>query len=314
MQFNTRDTASGTGEWDPLVGLYLREGAGHRLLTSDEEVQLSTQWLDGMRARERLEKEDHPLEQRRRLQAIARKGEVARKKLIAGNLRLVVHIATRYQGYGVPLADLIQEGNMGLMHAVDKFDPTKGYKFSTYATWWIRHAIGRAIAMQGRTVRLPVHMADKARQIKSVSARMTQVEGNAPSALEIGAAVGLSEQRVRHIMEHARPTISLDRTVSEEDKRELLELLPDEDTADPEGTAMLLGLRDNLETALSTLTPREAMVLNLRYGLRDGREHTLEEVGNKYGLTRERIRQIERDALRKLRHPSRSRQLRSYLD
>ncbi len=314
MHSNVHASTSGRGEWDPLVGVYLREGAGHRLLSADEEVELSTQWLDAVEARQALAKQEPSAEAQDRLEAVAQRGSVARRKLIAGNLRLVVHMATRYQGYGVPLSDLIQEGNIGLMHAVDKFDPTKGYKFSTYATWWIRHAIGRAIAMQGRTVRLPVHMADKARQIKSVSAKMAQVEGEKPSPSEIGEAVGLSEQRVRTIMYHARPTLSLDKTVSEDDQRELLELLPDEHTENPEGRAMLLGLRDNLETALGSLTAREAMVLNLRYGLRDGREHTLEEVGDKYGLTRERIRQIERDALRKLRHPSRSRNLRSYLD
>ena len=302
------------GEWDPLVGMYLQESAGHSLLTSEEERTLSTQWLNAVDARDALAGEKSTGEKKASLEKVVRRGQDARKQLIAGNLRLVVHIATRFQGYGLPLSDLIQEGNMGLMHAVDKFDPTMGYKFSTYATWWIRHAIGRAIAAHGRTVRLPVHMADKARQIKSATARLSQLEGGAPSTSEIGKAVGVSEKRVRQIMHHARPAISLDRPVDEDDRRELIELLANEDITDPESATVLLGLRDHLQSALGSLTPREARILNLRYGLQNGQEHTLEEVGNKYGLTRERIRQIERDALKKLRHPSRSRLLRTYLD
>lgn len=298
-----------------LVALYLREGGRHELLTREQEYELASAWQAARRARERLEQEGDTLsdEERAELEEIIRKGDAARQELIKANLRLVVSVAVRYRGYGVPLSDLIQEGNMGLMHAIDKFDPERGNKFSTYATWWIRHAVGRAIADQGRTIRLPVHMAEKIRKVKETAFRLAQETGKEPTIEEIAEEMELPVSKVEQLLLFAQHPVSFETPVGDDEDATLGDFLPDEDAEKPIDLMMTDGLREELQRALEVLTPREVHILNLRYGLKDGREHTLEEVGRKYGLTRERIRQIEKEALRKLRHPSRSRKLRAYL-
>jgi RNA polymerase primary sigma factor len=298
---------------DNLVAMYLREGGHHDLLIKEEELELGTMWRQAMEANERLP-EATDEEERARLQQIIRRGDMARQRLIRANLRLVVSVAARYRGYGVPLSDLIQEGNMGLMHAIDKFEPERGNKFSTYATWWIRHAVGRAIADQGRTIRLPVHMAEKIRKVKEAAYRVSQRTGNEATIQQIAEEMELPPEKVEELLQFAQHPISFEAPVGEEDGSATLgDFLPDQDSQSPLEAALDSGIHEDIREALSTLTPREAKIIHLRYGLRDGREHTLEEVGQKYGLTRERIRQIEKDALRKLRHPSRSRKLRSFL-
>ncbi|MDQ4076694.1 MAG: sigma-70 family RNA polymerase sigma factor [Chloroflexota bacterium] len=298
---------------DNLVAMYLREGAQHDLLEREEELELATMWREAMAAREQLD-EVTDEEERAELEQIVRRGEIARQRLIRSNLRLVVSVATRYRGYGVPLTDLIQEGNMGLMHALTKFEPERGYKFSTYATWWIRHAVGRAVANQGRTIRLPVHMAEKARKVKEISYRISQDTGKEATIGQIAEEMDLTPDKVEEIIQFAKHPVSFDKPVSDEDGSATVgDFLMDEDSISPFEAALEDGLHDDLTKALATLTPREARILRLRYGLRDGREHTLKEIGEKYGLTRERIRQIEKEALRKLRHPSRSRKLRAFV-
>ncbi len=301
---------------DNLVALYLREGGRHKLLSREEELELARMWQAARAARERLEREGDTLTEAERaeLEEIIKRGETARQRLIRANLRLVVSVAARYRGYGVPLADLIQEGNMGLMHAIDKFDPERGNKFSTYATWWIRHAVGRAIADQGRTIRLPVHMAEKIRKVKETAFRLAQESGVEPTTAEIGAELNMPPEKVEQLLRFAQHPVSFEAPIGdEEDDATVGDFLPDDESESPYESLMDSALREELSEALSTLTPREVKILKLRYGLTDGREHTLEEVGQKYGLTRERIRQIEKEALRKLRHPSRSRKLRAYL-
>ncbi|MBA3531298.1 MAG: sigma-70 family RNA polymerase sigma factor [Ardenticatenales bacterium] len=292
-----------------LVAMYLREGGQHELLNREEELELSMMWREAMQVHEQFGAGQVTEE----IGELFRRGELARERLIRANLRLVVSVAVRYQGYGVPLGDLIQEGNLGLMHALTKFEPERGYKFSTYATWWIRHAVGRAIADQGRTVRLPVHMTDKVRKVKEAAARIAQRTGNEPTLSQIAAEMGLPEERVEELMIYSQHPISFDAPINDEEGgATLADFLPDGEDTPPE-LAQAHALHDDLREALASLTPREAKILNLRYGLWDGQEHTLAEVGRKYGLTRERIRQIEQVALRKLRHPSRSRALRSLL-
>ncbi|MDQ4077795.1 MAG: sigma-70 family RNA polymerase sigma factor [Chloroflexota bacterium] len=299
-------------ETDNLLAMYLREGAQHDLLEREEELQLATMWREAMAARERLDEVTDEAE-RAELERIIRQGELARERLIRANLRLVVSVATRYRNYDVPLVDLIQEGNMGLMHALTKFEPERGYKFSTYATWWIRHAVGRAIADQGRTIRLPVHMNEKVRKLREAANRVEQRTGKEATIPQIAEEMDLPEETVEELLQYARHPISFDAPVSDEDSSaELGDFVADENAASPFDGALIDGLNDELSEALTSLTPREARILRLRYGLRDGREHTLEEIGQKYGLTRERIRQIEKEALRKLRHPSRSRKLRAF--
>ncbi len=296
-----------------LVAMYLREGAQHELLEREEELELATLWREAMLAEGQVD-EEMDEEQRLLTERMIRRGEIARQRLIRANLRLVVSVATRYQGYGVPLSDLIQEGNMGLMHALTKFEPERGYKFSTYATWWIRHAVGRAVANQGRTIRLPVHVAEKARKVKEAAYRVSQRTGNEATTRQIAEELDMPIEKVEEILQVSRRPLSFENPVSDEsDSATLGDFLPDEESETPIEAALDSGLEDHLTRALSTLTPREARILRLRYGLRDGREHTLKEIGEKYGLTRERIRQIEKEALRKLRHPSRSRKLRAFV-
>ena len=240
--------------------------------------------------------------------------EAAKNELVESNLRLVVSIAKRYVGKGMFFLDLIQEGNLGLMKAVDKFDYGKGFKFSTYATWWIRQAITRAIADQARTIRIPVHMVETIHKVSRYSRQMLQELGREATADEIGDKMGMSAEKVREIMKIAQDPVSLETPIGEEEDSHLGDFIPDEDAPEPSEVASATILREVIERELNTLTPREAHVIKLRFGLYDGRTRTLEEVGKEFDITRERIRQIEAKALRKLRHPSRARHLKGFLD
>lgn len=271
---------------DP-VRLYLREIGRVPLLTADEELALAL----------RMEQGDQD----------------AKKELAEANLRLVVSIARRYVGRGMSLLDLIQEGNLGLIKAVDKFDYTKGFKFSTYATWWIRQAITRAIADQARTIRIPVHMVETINKQIRVSRQLLQELGREPTVSEIAEEMGISEEKVREIRKIAQDPVSLETPIGEEEDSHLGDFIPDEDALAPSDAAAYTMLKEQLDEVLGTLTEREEKVLKLRFGLEDGRTRTLEEVGGEFNVTRERIRQIEAKALRKLRHPSRSKKLKDYL-
>ena len=273
---------------DDPVRMYLKEIGKVPLLTADEEIELA----------KRMEEGDVD----------------AKHRLCEANLRLVVSIAKRYVGRGMLFLDLIQEGNLGLIKAVDKFDYRKGYKFSTYATWWIRQAITRAIADQARTIRIPVHMVETINKLIRVSRQLLQEYGREPLPEEIAEEMGISEDKVREIIKIAQEPVSLETPIGEEEDSHLGDFLPDEDAPAPAEAAAFTLLKEQLMSVLSTLTPREEMVLKLRFGLEDGRQRTLEEVGKEFNVTRERIRQIEAKALRKLRHPSRSRKLKDSLD
>ncbi|MBQ8717246.1 MAG: RNA polymerase sigma factor RpoD [Clostridia bacterium] len=273
---------------DDPVRMYLKEIGKVPLLTSEREKELAERMAVG--------------------------DEEAKTELVEANLRLVVSIAKRYVGKGMFFLDLIQEGNLGLMKAVDKFDYTKGYKFSTYATWWIRQAITRAIADQARTIRIPVHMVETIHKVSRYQRQMLQELGREPTPAEIGEKMGMSAEKVREIMKVALDPVSLETPIGEEEDSHLGDFIPDEDTPSPADDASATILREMIERELNTLTPREAHVIKLRFGLYDGRTRTLEEVGKEFDITRERIRQIESKALRKLRHPSRARHLRGFLD
>jgi RNA polymerase primary sigma factor len=299
---------------DDTISLYLKEMARVPLLTPEEEITLAKSLEKGRKAEKRLGRNGFNTEDDRiRLRRFIRDGDRSRDHLIKANTRLVVSIAKKYMGQGVPFSDLIQEGNLGLMKAVEKFDYRRGYKFSTYATWWIRQAITRALADQGRTIRVPVHMSDRIRKLHQVSRQLEQVWGRKPTPEELAENMELEPSKVRWMLRVSRHPVSLERPVGEEEDSELGNFIEDEDAPTPPDAAYHRLLQEKLEDVLSTLTPREARILRLRFGLQNGRSYTLEEVGKKFGLTRERIRQIEGQALRKLRHPRRSRQLRDYL-
>lgn len=273
---------------DDPVRMYLKEMGKISLLTADQEVEIASRIASG--------------------------DESAREKLAEANLRLVVSIAKRYVGRGMLFLDLIQEGNLGLIKAVEKFDYTKGYKFSTYATWWIRQAITRAIADQARTIRIPVHMVETINKLSRVKRQLLQELGRDPQPDEIAAEMGVSPEKVREIMKIAQDPVSLETPIGEEEDSHLGDFIPDDDVPAPAEAATATLLKEQLMDVLNTLTPREEKVLCLRFGIDDGHQRTLEEVGKEFNVTRERIRQIEAKALRKLRHPSRSRKLRDFLE
>ncbi len=273
---------------DDPVRMYLKEIGKVPLLTGEYEAELAARIANG--------------------------DATAKTKLIEANLRLVVSIAKRYVGKGMFFLDLIQEGNLGLMKAVDKFDYSKGYKFSTYATWWIRQAITRAIADQARTIRIPVHMVETIHKLSRIQRQLLQEQGHEPTAEEIAKEMNLSPEKVREIMKIAQDPVSLETPIGEEEDSHLGDFIPDDETPSPSENASFKVLQEQLDEVLNTLTRREADVLRLRFGLKDGRPRTLEEVGKEFDITRERIRQIEAKALRKLRHPSRSKRLKDFLD
>ncbi len=284
---DTDDLSEGVNVNDP-VRMYLKEIGKIPLLTMEEETELAKKMAEG--------------------------DEAAHNKMIEANLRLVVSIAKRFVGRGLPLLDLIQEGNLGLIKAVGKFDYTKGYKFSTYATWWIRQAISRAIADHARTIRIPVHMVETMNRVSRATHELVQELGRDPSAAEIAQRLDIPVERVEEAMRASQDPISLETPVGEEDDSHLGDFIQDEDASEPADAASFAMLREQLAGVLKTLTPREEKVLRLRYGLEDGKMHTLEEVGAQFDVTRERIRQIEAKALRKLRHPSRSKILKDFIN
>jgi RNA polymerase primary sigma factor len=300
---------------DDTVGLYLKEMARVPLLTTEQEVDLATRIERGKHSEEELTRSNGKLnaKQRTELNAHIQDARSARDHLIKANTRLVVSIAKKYMGRGVPFLDLIQEGNLGLMKAVEKFDYHRGFRFSTYATWWIRQTITRAIADQGRTIRVPVHMSDRIRRLYKIARQMEQDIGRKPSPEEIAETMGIDARKVQWMMRVSWRPLSLETPVGEDEDTELGSFVEDDTTPTPTQTAYQNLLRDKIEEVLATLSPREARILRLRFGLHNGRPYTLEEVGQKFGLTRERIRQIEGKALRRLRHPRRARQLRDYL-
>jgi len=304
---------------DDPVRMYLKEIGKVNLLTSEEEVELAQAMGAGNEAQIQLEEmekagEDIPAEVRAELDKLIQKGEAAKQRLAEANLRLVVSIAKRYVGRGMQFLDLIQEGNLGLIKAVEKFDYVKGFKFSTYATWWIRQAITRAIADQARTIRIPVHMVETINKVIRVSRQLLQELGHDPSPEEIAKEMGMPVDKVREILKIAQEPVSLETPIGEEEDSHLGDFIPDEDASEPAEAASFTLLKEQLVEVLGTLTPREEKVLKLRFGLEDGRTRTLEEVGKEFNVTRERIRQIEAKALRKLRHPSRSKKLKDFLN
>ena len=310
---------------DP-VRMYLKEIGKVPLLSAEEEIELAKRMETGGVAREKIailkKREDgateEEIEENREeiihLQKEADVGDDAKKRLAEANLRLVVSIAKRYVGRGMLFLDLIQEGNLGLMKAVEKFDYQKGFKFSTYATWWIRQAITRAIADQARTIRIPVHMVETINKLTRVSRLLLQKLGREPTPAEIAEEMHITEERVREIQKIAQDPVSLETPIGEEEDSHLGDFIEDESTVTPSDSVSTTMLKETLLNVLNSLTPREEKVLRLRYGVDDGRPRTLEEVGREFNVTRERIRQIEAKALRKLRHPSRSKHLRDFLD
>ena len=309
---------------DDPVRMYLKEIGKVPLLNPDEEIVLAQAMSAGAEAKARLDELEEQRkngetpeispEEEAQLRKVYQKGESSKQKLAEANLRLVVSIAKRYVGRGMLFLDLIQEGNLGLIKAVEKFDYTKGYKFSTYATWWIRQAITRAIADQARTIRIPVHMVETINKVIRVSRQLLQELGHDPSPNEIAAEMNMPVEKVREILKIAQEPVSLETPIGEEEDSHLGDFIPDEDAYEPSEAASFTLLKEQLVEVLGTLTPREEKVLRLRFGIEDGRTRTLEEVGKEFNVTRERIRQIEAKALRKLRHPSRSKKLKDFLN
>ena len=323
---------------DDPVKVYLKEIGKVPLLSGEEEIELAKKMIAGMEAQRTLDlmeqrnegseapenEEDLAIwetlpdefmpEELEAYKKMISAGQRAKQRLSEANLRLVVSIAKRYVGRGMHFLDLIQEGNLGLIKAVEKFDYEKGYKFSTYATWWIRQAITRAIADQARTIRIPVHMVETINRVMRVSRQLVQELGRDPTSEEIAREINQPEEKVREILKIALDPVSLETPIGEEEDSHLGDFIPDDDIPAPVEATSQIMLKEQLAEVLDTLTPREAKVLELRFGLRDGRQRTLEEVGKVFDVTRERIRQIESKALRKLRHPSRSRKLKDFLD
>ena len=304
---------------DDPVRMYLKEIGKVPLLTADQEVELATVMSAGREAEARVAQAEAdgsaiPEAEMVELKKQIKAGEKAKQQLAEANLRLVVSIAKRYVGRGMLFLDLIQEGNLGLIKAVEKFDYTKGYKFSTYATWWIRQAITRAIADQARTIRIPVHMVETINKVIRVSRQLLQELGHDPSPEEISAEMNMPVDKVREILKIAQEPVSLETPIGEEEDSHLGDFIPDEAASEPSEAASFTLLKEQLVDVLGTLTPREEKVLKLRFGIEDGRTRTLEEVGKEFNVTRERIRQIEAKALRKLRHPSRSKKLKDFLN
>ena len=304
---------------DDPVRMYLKEIGKVPLLTADQEVELATAMTAGREAQSRMDEAEEngetlSDEEKAQLKKQIKAGERAKQQLAEANLRLVVSIAKRYVGRGMLFLDLIQEGNLGLIKAVEKFDYTKGYKFSTYATWWIRQAITRAIADQARTIRIPVHMVETINKVIRVSRQLLQELGHDPSPEEISEEMNMPVDKVREILKIAQEPVSLETPIGEEEDSHLGDFIPDEAASEPSEAASFTLLKEQLVDVLSTLTPREEKVLKLRFGIEDGRTRTLEEVGKEFNVTRERIRQIEAKALRKLRHPSRARHLRGFME
>ena len=341
--FENALSAEGVAIDDP-VKVYLKEIGRVPLLTPDEEIKLALAIQEGNKAVETKKEKFAPVleveqnkklsirdrneamnavldtysaaqrEELKTLDKLISQGDRAKQRLSEANLRLVVSIAKRYVGRGMQFLDLIQEGNLGLIKAVEKFDHTKGFKFSTYATWWIRQAITRAIADQARTIRIPVHMVETINKVKKVSSQLLHQNGHEPTADEISEALDMPVEKVREIMRVAQEPVSLETPIGEEEDSHLGDFIPDEDAPVPAEAASHTLLKEQLASVLGSLTPREEKVLRLRFGLEDGRPRTLEEVGKEFNVTRERIRQIEAKALRKLRHPSRSKRLKDFLD
>ena len=301
---------------DDHVKMYLKEIGKVNLLTPEEELSLAKRMADGETAKEQLEEIGEEIDEdtKKQIDLLIADGEKAKKSLAEANLRLVVSIAKRYVGRGMLFLDLIQEGNLGLIKAVDKFDYTKGYKFSTYATWWIRQAITRAIADQARTIRIPVHMVETINKFVRVSRQLVQELGREPTPEELAKELNMPVDKVREISKISQEPVSLETPIGEEEDSHLGDFIPDEDAPAPSEAASFVLLKEQLGAVLETLSEREAKVLRLRFGLDDGRARTLEEVGKEFDVTRERIRQIEAKALRKLRHPSRSKKLKDFLD
>jgi len=300
---------------DDAVGLYFAEMSEVPLLSHDEEVALAKQLERGKEAQRRLASNGHDTEERARQEQLIEEGRKARESLVEANTRLVVSVAKRYRGMGMPFLDLIQAGNEGLLRAVDKFDYRRGHKFSTYATWWIRQAVTRSLSDQGRTIRLPIHLSDLIRRVFKVAQKLEQDIGRRPTPEEIAREIkGLDSEKARWLLRVSQRSISLDKPLGdEEDAGELGDFIVDETAPSPVQVTERQLLRESLERMLANLTPREARVLRLRFGLTGDHAHTLKEVGERIGVTRERVRQIEGKALRKLRHPRHSRVLRDYL-
>lgn len=312
------DEGSSTGDFisDDTVEIYLKEMSQVPLLSVEEEVALAKRIEEGRKGKTQLTKGNGRINAKKRaeLEATVTDGLLAREHIIKANTRLVVSIAKKYIGHGVPFLDLIQEGNLGLMKAVEKFDYKRGFRFSTYATWWIRQTISRAIADQGRTIRLPVHMSDRIRKLYRVSHELEQAFGRPPTPEELAVKLDLTPKRVQWLLQVSWIPLSLESPVGDEEDSEFGMFVEDQITPSPSQIVYQNMLRERMDKLLATLPPREARILRLRFGLDDNRPYTLEEVGAKFGLTRERIRQIEGKALRRLRHPCRARQLRDYIN
>jgi len=301
---------------DDPVGLYFRQMAQEPLLTAQDEIDLAKRIERGRRAQERVERPDAAQRSQRwisQMQALIMEGQSAREHLGRANTRLVVSIAKRYMGQGLPFPDLIQEGNVGLMRAVDKYDYRRGNRFSTYATWWIRQAITRALAQKTRTIRIPLHMTERIRQMYRVAQNLEQTLGRRPNPEEIADEMDLPADTVRSMMDASQHAIALERPVGDDGDSEFGDFIEDQETPSPVDSATQHLLEETIEEVLSELTPRQSHILRLRFGLGGGEPHTLEEIANKFGLSRERIRQLEKEALRRLRHPRLAHNLRDYL-